>query len=613
IGDPADRVDPDPRTPNQSTLLYSVADPRGAETVFDYYGPGSSLDRGKLAARTDRAGAVTGYTYDFVNRVTTVSAPEGRDWTYGYDPFGRPTQITDPAGQVTEAVWTADHAVARITEPSGAITRFGYNANGYLTDRTDAEDGHTRLAYRNLPVDEGDTAEGWPEGRDIPHISDLESLVEPNGNDITVDGDWTWTFDHEAATGNLDTVTDPEGHTTAHTYDIHGQLAATTDANGNQTVYAAYDASGLPTQVVDAEGGVSRLAYDADGLLLWQQTPLHAGVAVEDASWARTEFFYDSFGRLGAQSAPKDAAREPGELIWSAAGYDPNDNLTSQSDAAFGREFTPGPQWRTDFDVMDRPVRSTSPNTETDPDGARVETGYDTAGRPTVVRSPQAVLTGDTQGWSTFYDYDPLDRVIRTSRFEVTANQADPQAVRTHQCYDTAGDLVAAVAPNADLDTVDCANPPAGHTSTFAYDRAHRPVSASDPDGHTTSQAYDANGNLVSATDAEGATASYTYDQRGLVTRVDSPFDGNRTVTEVFGYDGAGNRILAVSPRGFDAAGGTGPFTDHVTRPSMTGCTARSASSCPRMRPNGPPGTAPRLCTVSTMRAGGWWRPPSPP
>ncbi|MQB02110.1 MAG: hypothetical protein GEU78_17935, partial [Actinobacteria bacterium] len=37
IGDPADRVDPDPRTPNQSTLLYSVADPRGAETVFDYY------------------------------------------------------------------------------------------------------------------------------------------------------------------------------------------------------------------------------------------------------------------------------------------------------------------------------------------------------------------------------------------------------------------------------------------------------------------------------------------------------------------------------------------------------------------------------------------------
>src|SRR5205807_549124 len=41
IPNPAARVNPDPRTPNQSTGLYSVRDPRGQETLFTYYGPGS--------------------------------------------------------------------------------------------------------------------------------------------------------------------------------------------------------------------------------------------------------------------------------------------------------------------------------------------------------------------------------------------------------------------------------------------------------------------------------------------------------------------------------------------------------------------------------------------
>lgn len=64
IPDPAARVSPDPKTPNQSTRVYSVRDPLGRETLFQYYGPTSGQNRWKLQQRTNRAGRVTAFTYD---------------------------------------------------------------------------------------------------------------------------------------------------------------------------------------------------------------------------------------------------------------------------------------------------------------------------------------------------------------------------------------------------------------------------------------------------------------------------------------------------------------------------------------------------------------------
>ena len=49
----ADRVNPEPKTPNQSTRLFSVRDPRGNETTFTYLGAGNGQDRWKLASRTE--------------------------------------------------------------------------------------------------------------------------------------------------------------------------------------------------------------------------------------------------------------------------------------------------------------------------------------------------------------------------------------------------------------------------------------------------------------------------------------------------------------------------------------------------------------------------------
>src|SRR5262249_6983792 len=116
IPNAADRVNPDPKTPNESTKIFSVRDFNGHDTLFTYTRPTSSIDRWKLASVQDRAGNVTNFSYDNVNQVTTVSEPTpsgqtGRTYKYAYDVQGRPTQITDPLGGVTSFQWSADNAV----------------------------------------------------------------------------------------------------------------------------------------------------------------------------------------------------------------------------------------------------------------------------------------------------------------------------------------------------------------------------------------------------------------------------------------------------------------------------------------------------------------------
>ncbi|MCA1824441.1 MAG: DNRLRE domain-containing protein, partial [Frankia sp.] len=105
ITDPALRVNPDPRTPNQSTRLYSVRDPRGKETRFTYYGPTSGKLRWKLNTVTDRTGAVTTYSYDVTNRITTVTAPLSRVTKYTHDVDGKVTTVNNPKNESTTVTW----------------------------------------------------------------------------------------------------------------------------------------------------------------------------------------------------------------------------------------------------------------------------------------------------------------------------------------------------------------------------------------------------------------------------------------------------------------------------------------------------------------------------
>jgi len=584
----SDRVNPDPKTNNESTRLYSIRDPRGKETLFSYLGPGNGTDRWKLATLTDRGGNVTAFSYDTTNRVTTVTEPLSRVTKYGYDVDGKVTKITNPLNQDVLVAWSSDRAVAKVTEPTGVFTTFAYNDNGFLTTSTNQIGNTTQITYDNSAVDANDVAAKWEPGRSIPHISDLATKTAPKGVLTTsVPNDFQWTFAHDAK-GNITRVTDPLGNSTVNVFNPDGTLASTTDANGHVRMYPSYDANGLATTVVDPLGNATgdavnhrtTLTYNAAGEVLSVEDAIHQVYGA--ATRANAAFFdYDAFGRMTRQSAPKSTALEPGNVMWSSAAFDPNDNVVSATYPHFGPttgEPSGGDRTTMTYDDLDRLTAQTVPHdpASTDPaQKSRTSTfTYDAAGRVTAHTDPKGVLTQATdKDFATFFGYDLLDRLTSQTRYQVDANGAITKTVRARSCYDLAGDIRSVTPAKGDASFPGCPaaatpyTPLAGnYTTSYTYDAAHNLLSTKDPLGRTQSVTYDANGDTDSFTNANGTTATRAYDQNGQVVKEVQPLRTGRTIVTQYTYDKVGNLASLISPRAYDASPDKATFTQFVTR-----------------------------------------------
>jgi RHS repeat-associated protein len=589
----ADRVNPEPKTSNESTRLYSVRDPRGHETTFEYLGSGNGQDRWKLAARTDRDGTRTSWSYDTTNRVTTQTAPLSRVSKFGYDTTGRLTSITNPNNEKTTFSWTADNTVSQITEPSTRTQKYEYNANGYQTAVIDEANHRTELAYQNVAVDSSDVSGKWATGRTIAHYSQLFTLTSPRGvatAESTTPTDYEWLFSYDAK-GNLLTALDPEdratnGKLTTYHHQQDGTVDMVTDPNGHVTKYENYDANGLPTRVTDAINQQTQLSYDDAGQLQWIQDGNHTSYSGGTTQNYRTYLYYDSFHRQGSMSEPKSSNIRPGVLIWTGVGYDSNDNVISEESPHEGTASgNPGTStvWTHSYDAMDRVLEDVSPDKSVDLSGERTQYRYDDAGRLVQLTSPKGVtMPGSSQDSAISYDYDSLDRVTTTTRYavEFTGRVATvTSTLRTFYCYDVAGDLRSVTTPNAHVSSVTCA-PYANASNTTKYDyfADHRLQQTTDPDDHVTSQTYDENGNVASSTDElRGRPVLYSHNQRDQVTKIVQPFDDSvtphRDVTSQFSYDPVGNMQTSTSPRGSDAGNGyyvTSYGYDAINQPILT-------------------------------------------
>jgi RHS repeat-associated protein len=585
----ANRVNPDDKTSNESNRIYSVRDPRGNETLFTYLGNGAGTSRWKLASIIDRSGAQTTYSYDIANRVTTVTAPLGRVSKYTYDTEGKVTQISNPLNQQTAVTWSPDRAVSKVTEPTGVSTSYTYNDNGYLTSTTDQIGNQTQITYANSAVDANDVSGKWESGRTIPHISDIATKTDPKGvATATPTNDYQWTFGHDA-NGNITSITDPLGNSTTNTFNADGTLAGTTDANGHVTSYTSYDANGLPTTVVDPLGNSTgdtvnhrtTFAYDAAGELTSVEDAVHQAFGAATRNDA-TFFDYDPFGRMVRQSAPKSTAIEPGNLIWSSASFDANDNIVSQTYPHFGpASADPGGDATTmSYDPMDRLASQAVPHDPTSTDPAQKSHtssyAYDAAGRLVTQTDPKGVLTTNTdKDFATFLTYDLLDRPTVQTRYQVDANGVVTQTQTSRACYDLAGDLRSSTMPKGDAAFPGCpaATTPytalsGNYTTAFTYDADHRLLSTKDPLGRTQSLTYDANGATDSFTDENGTKATRAFDQKGQLVKTTQPFKAGtptRDVVSQYVYDKVGNLQKLIRPRAYDASSDKVTFSQYVT------------------------------------------------
>ncbi|MEP6468151.1 MAG: DNRLRE domain-containing protein [Chloroflexota bacterium] len=591
-----DRIAPVAKTPNQSTRIYSIRDPRSQgdvnklETILTYYGPGSSQLRWRLKDRDDRTAKRTSFAYNLGAQTTTLTAPLSRVSTFTYDDDGKVTAILDPASRTTTLQWSADFAVTELNEPGTGLQRFTYNDNGYLTSRkvkisgTDASPvfAETALDYTNIAADANDVTGKWRAGRTIPHISQLFHKTDPKGVATpTPTDDFRWTFGYDTD-GNLTSTADPEDFATTYLYDATTKLLTRrTDARGDITLYEQYDRNGLATRVKEGltspTGTPLRTTtsnFDDDGNLIWLQDGRHqsppAGAAPRSY---RTFFDYDEFGRPGRQSTPKSTDLAEGLLIWTDIGYDANDNVTRSVGPHFGYgDGNAGAVSLTGYDAMDRATLITGPDQSVDPAGERVALAYDDAGRLTSQVRPNGVLSPLADDYTTTFAYDPLDRVIRQTAKDLSGAGAVLQTRTTHFCFDTEGNLASLTGPRAQASTVNCASPPA-FTATYGYDHAHRQTSVTDPKGRVSTTVYDVNSNVSSTQRNVGTLAipllrstTLSYDQRNLLTTVEEPLGAANhaaAITTLVEYDPVGNRSRLISPRAFDAGSG-GVYTEYV-------------------------------------------------
>ena len=585
------RLNPDPKTQDESTRIYSVLDPNSHETRFDYYGPGATtLDRWKLGTLIDRAGNPSSFSYDTTNLVTTFTPPapggQSRVEKYAYDADGKITTITNPLQKNMTSTWSSDFAVTQIQEPSLAASRFSDNSNGYLLDKWDQLNEQTHLTYRDLAIDGNDVAGHWCTSaiadstpcspRSIPHASLLLTKTDPLG--MPAGTTYTWQFIYDPTNTFLTQLKDPLQAVTTFGYNSDGTVKSSTDVRNNPPANFTYDANGLLVTAVDPLNHTATRSFDDDGMLKWVRDPNHVSSPGGQAD-SSTIFVYDRFHRLISQTTPKYPSFQvtgtkiiTGTLITTATAYDANSNVISQT----GPSYSTADRFTTTvtYDVMDQQTLVTNPDKTIDINGERTKYQYDIAGRLTQVTLPIGVLSPDVNNTQNiFYTYDALDRAVQETHKHVDPS-AGLQSLNTVACFDaTTGDAVSVTAPQAGLTagTINCASTTLANTTYRTYDAAHRLRTTKDPNGNLRQRSYDLDGNVTQTMDANTNPTTYSYDQLNRMTRVDEPFiaavpgSPTRYVTTMVSYDADGNQTQLITPRAFDTSRGVAPFNSFAT------------------------------------------------
>jgi RHS repeat-associated protein len=496
---------------------------------------------GQVIRQTDGLGNATSYARDPLGRVTSTTDPLGRATRYGYDTAGRRSTLTDPAGRITTFLYDNANRPTEIRYSTGQPMNAGYayDVDDELVAMTDVT-GRSTWAYDSLGRQTASTnGLGQTTGYGYDLGDQLTSLDYPSGRETTSVGGPAAALAGTVrrgydADGNLTSVADWLGHSTAFAYDADANLATTTRPDASVSTLTT-DANGVVTNLADLGPTTTLLRSSApataQGLL--------ASLTESGTAAAPSETFgYDGAQRLTA--AGSGAIR--------AYAYDAADNVTTLPVGAETHTQT--------FDVANelKKIANTS-------NAAVLGTlAYDADGNRT---------SNDENGVVSTYSYDQADRLI----FYSGPNRASAGSTAATYYYDASG--------------LRQFKNTGGRVSYEAYDRSGSlPLLIEDgliayvngPDGRPIEQIllqgntprylhYDTRGSIRALTNQSGAVlASYSYDAYGNRT---SPAT---TVENPFGYNGQytdpESGLQYLSARYYDPA--TGQF---LTRDPIAGQT----------------------------------------
>lgn len=516
-------------------------------------------------------------------------------YQYNYNGNSKPDSITNIAGQSIQFTWV-NGRVSQITDPNGKVWSYEYNAAGRLWKTTspgadpDVREYHYEHAADNALLT-GITVNG---ARYSTYKYDAAKRVVESGLSTAEDVDTfvyankqttvasakgqpvTYTFLGDAATalklsGISSSATSSCPSASASTqYDANGYIDYTLDWNGNKTDYF-YDTAGRLKQLTTAAGttaaltkvhtwtgdDITRTDYkDASGLTYAQITytyvPSGKGKGELDSETRldllsgtqhKTTYAY-TFHPSGALASKVKARDIPGGSASSTWVYDALGNLTAYTNALSQTEY-----W-SNYNGLGLPGRHQSIN------GVITDFAYDDKGNLST-----ATTTLENGPRTTAYTFNHMRQVTDILRADLSAQRFRYDAAGAlKQMGDVSGQFSTrgwAAATNTETWTtarqvpalsggVPAAVDGGSFVQTTRLDSRGRPWIAAGNNGQQITFTRDGNGNVLTRTDAGNRQTVSMYDAQGRLDWVTMPDGG----TIDHAYDKRGNLASVKDPRG---------------------------------------------------------------
>ena len=305
----------------------------------------------------------------------------------------------------------------------------------------------------------------------------------PNGSVLTLDGPRTDVADTTTYTYHANNATCAG----ASPLGCRGQVASVTNAAGHVTQITEYNTHSQPLTVIDPNGLVTTLAYDA------RQRLTSRSVGGET-----TTYQYDNAGQLTRVTLPDSSF-----LQYT---YDAAQRLTQIADNL-------GNKMVYTLDLMGNRTQEQvfDPANTLAQTRSRVYNSLNRLTQEIGAAGQTTAYTYDNQGNVTQID-GPLAGTV-----DVTIN-----------AYDALNRLVSITNPLSGvvgygyngIDQLTSVTDPRNLVTSYSYDGLNNLNQQVSPDTGTTVNTYDAAGNIATSTDAKGQVTSYTYDALNRVTSI---------------------------------------------------------------------------------------------
>jgi len=500
---------------------------------------------GTGAVDADRA---TNFSYDKMGRRWTETRTGLTYWTIN------PTATTGALTLVTNGSSTVTYtynALGEVLSKTEAAANTGSSAHDATNYTYDAAGRLTHTAGASFTDYAGNTVQG---GLDYSYDA-LGNVVRTVQNSARVT---TYAY---GAGGRLQSMTDPTGAASTHTYFydlagrkigdaydraksngtiLHEGISYQYDLNGNLTRQAFATVSG---GVFSDAGDVTTIAYNAHG----EATSRSLNGVVQD------QYRYDNAGRLEATNASNG--------VWRYFLYDANGNQTAEIDdegkagvnlvnqtltnvlsivtangsAAIGGSYIDGVNATlTSYDARNQALST-----------VQTKRQLTTTGTPTDLTTSLAynafgevATQTDALNYTTIYAYNTMGRTLSVKHPTTTvtgANGVDNTSATPteYYYYDASGRLIGQMDANGNVVTrALLAGTGYGQSDALVVNEYH-------PDGGVVKNGYDVFGDLRKVTDEISRVTNNTYDAMGRLTQV-SHYGG---LVDTYAYDALGQRI----------------------------------------------------------------------